>query len=441
MGVYLLLEQTLDLIIFIYTTLTCIFCVYTGLRTILLRIWIPSMIFLPFGALFVYLQYFNEDFRLIGNISYLLSLILLAIPIYFEYNSKVRKMQTFSSNKGEIIERTLVSASLILIIFSIEVAMLIFLGIAGYFLYIIYSKSKTPTRFFMILTFIGAFISVLSTILNNFALNGMWELSYVTNFILVTFLLATAFVANLERRLVDSEAKYRRAYNQAAFYKDLFVHDINNILQNINTSVDIITMDTEVQKRLEFKEVLFILREQVFRGDNLVKSIRNLSRIEELGIFIQRIEVCILLKKALEYIKKSYPHKKINIQFNCPKKEYFVKANELLLDIFENLLLNAIQHNKNSPIEIQIHISNEFQDGINWIKFQFIDNGIGIQKARRETIFQRVYSQPKMTKGMGLGLTLVKIIVDSYAGNILVEDRVPGDYSKGSNFVMLLREG
>lgn len=41
---------------------------------------------------------------------------------------------------------------------------------------------------------------------------------------------------------------------------------------------------------------------------------------------------------------------------------------------------------------------------------------------------------------MGLGLALVKKIIDNYNGKIWVEDRVKGDHSKGNNFVLLIPE-
>ena len=74
------------------------------------------------------------------------------------------------------------------------------------------------------------------------------------------------------------------------------------------------------------------------------------------------------------------------------------------------------------------------------IKMEFMDNGIGVDDRRKKLIFQRGNREYKGTKGMGLGLSLVTKILESYNGEIWVEDKVKGDHSKGSNFVILVPE-
>jgi signal transduction histidine kinase len=76
----------------------------------------------------------------------------------------------------------------------------------------------------------------------------------------------------------------------------------------------------------------------------------------------------------------------------------------------------------------------------NHIRIEFTDNGIGIEDARKEEIFLRAYNKDKSISGLGLGLSLVKKIIETYKGQIWVEDRIKGDYSKGSNFIILLHE-
>ncbi len=53
-------------------------------------------------------------------------------------------------------------------------------------------------------------------------------------------------------------------------------------------------------------------------------------------------------------------------------------------------------------------------------------------------IFKRGNRELKGSKGMGIGLSLVKKILKSYKSKIWVEDKVKGDYSEGSKFVLLI---
>ncbi len=69
--------------------------------------------------------------------------------------------------------------------------------------------------------------------------------------------------------------------------------------------------------------------------------------LEEIKTPLVSIEICKILKNAIEFTKSSYPHKNTNISIQAPQNLYFVKANELLINVFENILLNAIRHNTN----------------------------------------------------------------------------------------------
>jgi len=119
----------------------------------------------------------------------------------------------------------------------------------------------------------------------------------------------------------------------------------------------------------------------------------------------------------------------------------FVKANILLKDVFENILDNAVHYNNNPSVEILVNISKTQKEGQAYIKLEFIDNGIGISNAKKETIFKKGDNGHKSGKGMGLGLSLVKKAIETYNGKIWIEDRVKGDFTKGCNFVLLIPEG
>ena len=244
-----------------------------------------------------------------------------------------------------------------------------------------------------------------------------------------------------ELKLKESEEKYREAYNRAEFYKDIFAHDINNILQSIlsGTQISQLILDN-AEKRDELKLNAEIIKEQVIRGAKLVTNVRKLSQLEEVGQDLKKIEILNVLKNAISFLKKSYKSKNITVRVDSVDENLFVKANDFLEDVFENLLINSIRHNKNLLIDINIGISKKQQNGINYVKMEFLDNGIGIADNMKERIFKRGYSEEKSVYGMGLGLSLVRGIIETYNGKIWVEDRVKGDRSKGSNFVILIPE-
>ena len=126
--------------------------------------------------------------------------------------------------------------------------------------------------------------------------------------------------------------------------------------------------------------------------------------------------------------------------FVSPSKTILIQANELLLDVFENILINATRYNENPIIEIIIKISKIKIDDARFLKIEFIDNGIGVTDAKKKIIFRNGFKKEKQSKGMGLGLSLVKKIIDSYKGQIWVEDKSKGDFTKGSNFIILIPE-
>ena len=117
-----------------------------------------------------------------------------------------------------------------------------------------------------------------------------------------------------------------------------------------------------------------------------------------------------------------------------------IDANELLEDMFENILTNSIKYNKSDKIEIKIDISKERREMRDFIRMQFRDNGIGIIDSRKQDIFLRSHNENSSVHGLGVGLSLVKKIIENYKGEIWVEDNVKGDVSKGCMFIIRLPE-
>ncbi len=244
-----------------------------------------------------------------------------------------------------------------------------------------------------------------------------------------------------EIRLTESEEKYRSAYNRSNLYKDIFTHDINNILQNILSSLELSKFYSQSNdKNKEFEEVTSLINEQVIRGKELVKNVQNLSQVEEGKNGIYPIEALRVIKKTSEALKESFPDKNIKIEINSSLNEYFVGTNKLLKNIFENILYNAVYHNENNIINITVNVSKISKNNANYIRFEVLDNGLGIPDSMKGNIFSREYKEGEIPTGIGLGLLLVKRIIEKYNGEISVEDRIIGDHHQGSKFIILIPE-
>ena len=111
-------------------------------------------------------------------------------------------------------------------------------------------------------------------------------------------------------------------------------------------------------------------------------------------------------------------------------------ATVFLKDVFANLVGNAIKHS-NGSVSIHIALTRVKEDFGEAYQITVEDNGPGIPDIRKEQVFQR-FTQGSKLSGNGLGLYFVKTIVDDMNGRVWVEDRVSGDYTKGSRFVVVL---
>jgi len=182
-------------------------------------------------------------------------------------------------------------------------------------------------------------------------------------------------------------------------------------------------------------EILNILEQQVSKGTVLINNTHIISNLEKEHPEMKSVNVCKILNNCIEEIKAIYNKRKIYITKLYKDQIINVKGNNLLKNVFNNILINAIQHNDNSII---IKVKCFIPDGEDICRLEFIDNGRGIPKHKKEKIFEENFKLQKNGKGLGIGLYLVNRIINLYNGKIWVEDRIEGNPSMGSKFIIEL---
>ncbi|OPY28671.1 MAG: putative diguanylate cyclase [Methanocella sp. PtaU1.Bin125] len=235
-----------------------------------------------------------------------------------------------------------------------------------------------------------------------------------------------------EHKCVEDELIEARA--MAELYLDLMGHDINNMHQ---IALGYLEIARELQANEMQKEFIDRPIEVLQRSARLIRNVRKLQKLREGAFMARPVDLCeVLAEVRREY--GSLPEKAIAMDLDGYEHCY-VLANELLYDVFANLVSNAIKHT-GSHASISVSLKMAFADGRRQYVVSVEDNGPGIPDGFKREIFNRMLKGTAKAKGMGLGLYLVRTLVNSYGGRVWVEDRVPGDHKKGAKFVVMLPE-
>jgi len=237
----------------------------------------------------------------------------------------------------------------------------------------------------------------------------------------------------------DVENVYQDAYYKTKCLEGLFIHDISNLFQIISNSIELCgSLLKEEVKKKDILEYFQLIAQQLTRGKKLIRNVRNLADLEEYEMVFEPVDVFSELRTAVNFTLISFPKREINVKFISDYENLYAMANELLSEVFENIIMNSIKYNKKKVVQIEIIISKVDINSENYVKIEFKDNGIGIDDERKNTIFQEVHLKRRDSNGMGIGLSLVAKLIELYGGEIWVENRIGGDTTKGSNFIILI---
>lgn len=224
---------------------------------------------------------------------------------------------------------------------------------------------------------------------------------------------------NEERRKVEAEQEKLTLLNRV-------------LRHNILNSVNVIRGRAETHKDRSETADHSDLDIVVSRSNDIV------NLIDKVHTFIERIshngnpelkpvDLSTSLQHEIEKCRNTYPNASI---VGDLQGDIWVAADEMLEELFENLLMNAVEHNdKDEPT---VTVTMEGQERV--VIVNIADNGPGIPDNQRDQLFEW---NPESTSrpATGVGLSLVGTLVDQYGGSIWVEENEPN----GSIFRVQLR--
>ena len=204
-------------------------------------------------------------------------------------------------------------------------------------------------------------------------------------------------------------------------------HELKTPLASITAYSEMLA-EGEAETEETKKEFYSVIQKQAERLNRLIEDILNTSRIESglLKINKEQISLTILIEEQLQMIKGYADEKNIEVIGQKPivfDQVYVDK--DMISQVIVNLLSNAIKYTQSGG---SVKIKTEVNQIEGNVCVSFTDTGIGIPEEEIEHVFDKYYrvdANKKQAKGTGLGLNLVKQIIENvHGGKIFATSKV-----------------
>jgi len=230
--------------------------------------------------------------------------------------------------------------------------------------------------------------------------------------------------------VIRDATKEREIDRTKSEFVSLASHQLRSPLAAINWSIEMLLNDKKEKLSEKQHEYISEVYRSSRRMNDLVKSLLNVSRLE-LGTFLvdpREVSVKETVNSILKEVEQRYKDKEQEIVVDVEDFKFYSDP-QLLRMIFQNLLTNAIKYTRDKGrIEIYAHKEGDK------IKIHVADNGLGIPKKQQGQIFSKLFRADnvklKEIEGNGLGLYIIKSIVDHSGGKIWFESQE----KKGTTF-------
>ncbi|WP_163833826.1 CHASE domain-containing protein [Spartinivicinus ruber] len=287
------------------------------------------------------------------------------------------------------------------------------------------------------ISFEHRFWSIWLLVVGGFFIIGM--LSYV---LLIITGQAEATKRQIVRRTMELEAskhalseqtevleKSNKALEEFAYIAS---HNLKEPLRGVSNYCQFISEDYKDKLDQQGSDMLNNMRKLTRRMESFINDLLKYSRVEYIDDVRIETDIMGLLVEVKENLSHLIKPPNVNVVTKEPLPTIYCNKTKMM-ELFANLITNAIKYNKRKKIEIIIGCDINSVPSVFYVQ----DNGIGIPdhlQSKVFKIFQRLHTEDEYGGGTGAGLSIVKKIIEAYRGSIWIKSK-PGE---GSTFYFTL---
>ncbi len=229
--------------------------------------------------------------------------------------------------------------------------------------------------------------------------------------------------ARLFEETQQNTQKLKKANEELENFVFTVSHDLKSPIVSISGFASILVNDYKDKLDEEGFHYLERIRGNAKLMENLIHDLLDLSRIGRVVKPVEKVHMREIVDAAVEDLQLQLREKNVQVTVESDLPEV-VCDRERMLQVFTNLISNAAKYMGSQP---EPHIEIGFEDTGENFQFFVKDNGIGINPKYHERIFELFHTlnEVKDAEGTGVGLTIVKRIIENHNGRIWVESE-PG---------------
>ncbi len=254
-------------------------------------------------------------------------------------------------------------------------------------------------------------------------------------YLLIALLICFSLFATFLYLYIKNIQEFNRLRKLRNDFTAMIIHELRSPLSLVRSSADMLIREAVSLNQEQITTLLTQMRDSSTELLEIVNDLLDVSKIESgrIELFKRNVDINKLLDLEITRYRSLARNKGIAVNAELDHTVEMISCDEeKMKQVMNNLLSNAIKFTNEGYVNVKTTKSH------NYLQVEISDSGVGIPAALKAKLFQKFVQARDLPvsreKGTGLGLVIVKGIIEAHGGKVWVEDNLP----RGSKFIFTL---